>query len=388
MMRTDLYMKNSKKAGLYIHVPFCSKKCNYCDFYSFKSDDLTKEMYVTALISQIKEKASVYADRVFDSVYIGGGTPTALGTRLLCQIVSAVNDYFRIEECAEFTVETNPGIEASFADLRLLGANRLSIGLQSANTDELELLGRIHSLDDYKRTFELARSAGFDNISTDIMFSLPFQTIEKLGHTLDFIADFEPEHISAYSLKIEEGTPFYRMRSEFKLPDEDTDADMYLYICERLAKLGYEHYEISNFAKPERASRHNLRYWKCEEYLGLGSAAHSYMNGTRYAYTRDANAFFRVYESGDLCEKDIISEHSVIDRDESVSEALMLGLRLSEGITDALLEKLAPLDTIYKKINPLIKSGLIIKTRDGIALTANGMYVSNAVIGYISDIAD
>ncbi len=383
-------MNNTKKAGLYIHVPFCLKKCNYCDFYSLPADNDLKERYTNALIAQIREKALFYSDRIIDSVYIGGGTPTFLGAQLLCLIISQVYSHFNIESGAEFTVETNPGISKKneLSALHLSGVNRLSIGLQSANADELELLGRIHSLDDYTRTIDDARFAGFKNISADIMFSLPSQSMEKLDKTLDFVISSAPEHISAYSLKIEPGTPFYNMREGFILPDEDADADMYLSICDRLEKSGYNHYEISNFAKDTMESRHNLRYWHCKEYIGLGPGAHSYIDGVRYAYSKNISDYIRVYAVGDLGENNIISEKALIDASESTKECLMLGLRLSRGVNNTLLEKIAPLDVIYDKILPLEQNSLIKITKDGIALTNKGMYVSNAVINYILNIFD
>ena len=373
----------NNKAGVYIHIPFCSKKCNYCDFYSFSANDDVKKAYVNALIDHIKSKSEEFEKVRFDSVYIGGGTPTALDTSLLCHIIEAVTNSFALESDTEFTVETNPGMckKADFGALHSLGVNRLSIGLQSANKDELRSLGRIHSLADYEQTVDAARDAGFDNISTDIMFSLPTQTLEKLAHTLDFVIATAPEHISAYSLKIEPGTPFYAARESLALPDEDTDADMYLRICDTLKSAGYCHYEISNFAKPGHESRHNLKYWQVDDYLGFGPGAHSFVGGIRYAYKRDINEYINAVTKGD--ESNIFSELQPIDENEAVRERLMLGLRLKDGTDDALLSHFAPLDEIYARLAPLIKSGLVIKTDRGIALSAPGMYVSNSIINLI-----
>ena len=382
-------MNNTKKAGLYIHVPFCLKKCNYCDFYSLSASPDLMERYVSALICQLKEKAEIYRDYTIDTVYIGGGTPTSLG-KLLIKIVTAVYKYFNVESSAEFTVETNPGTSRAdeLIELYVAGVNRLSIGLQSANEDELKLLGRIHSLADYEDTLKNARLAGFENISTDIMFSLPFQTPEKLENTLSYVINSSVEHISAYSLKIEKATPFYSMQKDFILPDEDLDADMYLKICENLEKSGYSHYEISNFAKPGHLSRHNLRYWRCDEYIGFGPAAHSYIGGVRYGYTRNICDYLKVYETKELCESDIISERSTVTPLEDIRERLMLGLRLKEGVNNSVLEKIAPLYKIHKKIVPLTDSGLIKIKDDGISLTNSGMYVSNAIISFISEISE
>ncbi len=383
-------MNNTKKAGLYMHVPFCLKKCNYCDFYSLSADENLRDRYTNALISQIREKSGLYQDRIIDTVYIGGGTPTFLGSENLCRIVNEVYSSYNVTCGAEFTVETNPGISSKneLSSLFCAGVNRLSIGLQSANEDELKLLGRIHRLEDYENTLINARAAGFKNISTDIMFSLPSQDIQKLESTLDFVISHAPEHISAYSLKIEPGTPFYKAKDTFTLPNEDMDADMYLLICDRLKAEGYNHYEISNFSRDGYESRHNLRYWLCEEYIGFGPSAHSYIDSVRYAYTKSIADFLAVYESGSLNEADIICERKVIDKSESNMEKLMLSLRLSSGVKDSVLEKFAPLDVIYKEIRPLVKSGLIKILDGGFALTDKGMYVSNAVIGFISELSD
>lgn len=376
-------MIQTTKAGVYIHIPFCSKKCNYCDFYSFSAGDDIKEAYTHALIGHIRSKSAEFKNTRFDSVYIGGGTPTALDTSLLCNIIEAVTDTFALESDTEFTVETNPGMceKADFGALHSLGVNRLSIGLQSANKDELCTLGRIHTLADYEKTVSVARAAGFDNISTDIMFSLPTQTLEKLARTLDFVISTSPEHISAYSLKIEPGTPFYKIRDSLDLPHEDADADMYLKICDTLKSAGYSHYEISNFAKEDRESRHNLKYWQGADYLGFGPGAHSYVDGIRYAYKRDINEYISAVTKGD--ESEIFSEHQLIDENEAIRERLMLGLRLSSGVGDELLAYFAPIDEIYARLAPLIKSGLVIKTASGIALSAPGMYVSNSIINLI-----
>ncbi|MBE6606196.1 MAG: radical SAM family heme chaperone HemW [Ruminococcaceae bacterium] len=383
-------MNNVKKAGLYIHVPFCLKKCNYCDFYSLSADESLRGRYTSALISQLREKATLYKERIIDTVYIGGGTPTFLGSGNLCRIVNEVYDSFNVISGAEFTVETNPGIssENELTALFRAGVNRLSIGLQSANADELELLGRIHTLEDYENTLKNARTAGFVNISTDIMFSLPSQGKDKLEKTLDFVISHAPKHISAYSLKIEPGTPFYKAKDTFILPDDDTDADMYLLICDRLKAAGYNHYEISNFARAGYESRHNLRYWESKEYIGFGPSAHSYIDSVRYAYSKSITDFLAVYESGSLNEADIVCERKAIDRSESAMEKLMLSLRLSSGVKDSVLEEFASIDVIYKKIKPLVEGGLINILSDGFALTDNGMYVSNAVIGFISEISD
>lgn len=374
---------DNQKAGLYIHVPFCTKKCNYCDFYSLSGADSLKEDYAYALIEHLKARSKT-VNESFDSVYIGGGTPTSLGTDLLCKVIETVTNSFLLDNDTEFTVETNPGLldKTDFKTLFSIGVNRLSVGLQSANKSELEMLGRIHTTEDFEKTFTLAREAGFANISTDIMFSLPNSTTDTLTSTLDYITKISPEHISAYSLKIECGTPFYKMRDSLKLPSEDEDADMYLLIHDRLASCGYTAYEISNFAKPGFESRHNLKYWQHVDYLGFGPGAHSFFRGERFAYSRDINAYIKTFTSGEN-DAAILSEHYRVDENEAVRERLMLSLRLASGADDELLGCFAPIDEIYKKLAPLISAGLVTKTESGIALTKSGMYVSNSIINLI-----
>ncbi|MBQ4137746.1 MAG: radical SAM family heme chaperone HemW [Clostridia bacterium] len=374
-------MNNIKKAGLYIHVPFCSKKCNYCDFYSFKADVGLKERYVRALTGEIRAKASAYADRLFDTVYIGGGTPTELGSSLLCEIIREVYSSFTLTSDCEFTVESNPGLDVNMLALHESGANRLSIGLQSANSCELAVLGRIHTLNDYFETVSQARAAGFDNISTDIMFSLPSQSTELLENTLKTVIETAPEHISAYSLKIEPGTPFYKIKERLALPNEDADADMYAYICKRLDEAGYGHYEISNFAKKGYESRHNLRYWECKEYIGLGPGAHSYIDSVRYSYKRDLLAVCDAYEKGVY--DGIIDEHTLIDESEAMRERIMLGLRLGRGIKLSELDSVIPRERLLEVTAPLEKCGYLSLSGNALVLSEKGMYVSNAIISSI-----
>ena len=377
---------NNKKAGLYIHVPFCSKKCNYCDFYSFAASDSLKKSYVDAVISHAKIISQNHPNTVFDTVFIGGGTPTALGSELLCKLIEGVKSYLTIEPYAEFTIETNPGL-CDVSDFKLiasLGVNRVSIGLQSANPEELMLLGRIHSTDDYLRTLDTVRAAGIENVNTDIMFSLPSQTPELLSNTLEFVCRQAPSHISAYALKIEDGTPFAKMRDSFTLPDEDTDADMYLQICDTLASNGYEHYEISNFAKNGFECKHNLKYWNVEDYIGLGPAAHSCVNSVRYAYNRDINAYIKAFTEK-CTESDVFSEYTEISECEKAREKVMLGLRLSKGISESSLFSVSKSPATEKNIRSLIDCGYFRKTLNGYALTERGMYVSNSIINLFID---
>ncbi len=372
----------NNKLGLYIHIPFCQKKCSYCDFYSCPASDTRKAEYTSALTSQMKTFAPKMSGRCFDTVFIGGGTPTCLDSSMLATIIETARNCFCISGSAELTLETNPGLydKTDFKLLASLGVNRLSVGLQSADAHELELLGRIHSVADYEHTLEAARGAGITNINTDIMFSLPDQRADTLMHTLDFVLAHTPTHISAYALKLESGTPLFEARAGLHLPDEDADADMYLAMVERLECAGFVHYEISNFALPGHECRHNLKYWHAEEYLGLGPAAHSYVDSVRYACARDLDGFIRAYtNTPETAEKILMTENNTIGTLEAACEKVMLGLRLGAGVSKSALQAAGSLD-IDRKIQMLIANRLAYDTPDGIALTARGMYVSNAVI--------
>ena len=279
--------------GFYIHVPFCHGKCPYCDFYSRPDSPRKMDAYVSAVTAALSPWRERLAGRELATVYFGGGTPSLLGARRLGTILQAVRQGFSLAPGAEITLEANPTSvdRAFFQEVRQAGFNRLSMGLQSANEEELRFLGRAHSPQQAAQAVENARAAGFSNISLDLMLGLPGGSREKLGRSIAFAASLGVEHISSYILKVEPGTPF--AARGVQVPDEDDTAEQYLFAVEELARLGYGQYEISNFARPGKESRHNLLYWRGEEYLGFGPGAHSFFGGRRFYYPRDLEGFLQ-----------------------------------------------------------------------------------------------
>jgi len=380
-------IKNNEKAptrlGLYIHIPFCRTKCLYCDFCSFVSRDAKeREAYVTALCNEIRLRGNF--DYMVDTVYFGGGTPSLLSCEQIALILSTVRTSFQVDEDAEITLECNPMTHLSdgkeyFSALRALGVNRLSLGVQSAVDTELKLIGRRHSFEEAKRTFYDAREAGFDNISLDLMLGIPSQTMDSLSGSVSELVSLSPEHISIYSLQLEEGTPLYRMREKYELADDDEAADMYELVSHLMRESGYCHYEISNFAKEGRESRHNSKYWRLDQYLGLGLAAHSDFAGERSENTTDMAAYLEgvYYLSGQK-----------IGPQERELEFIMLGLRMSEGISKAEFSARFGIyiDEKYgERVKKLEKAGYFSRNDDVLALNERGFEVSNSIISEILD---
>lgn len=328
---SEININKRKNVGIYIHVPFCLSKCHYCDFCSEQRvDEEKKEQYVKRLCEEIELFFDKIGKRgeipVADTVYLGGGTPTLLSAEQFEKILSVVEAKFGICKDAEITAETNPKSAdgKKLADIRKTGVNRLSIGMQSVHNGELRALGRIHSFEDFKVTFSEARDAGFKNISVDLMYGIPLQTMDSFKESIKTLAEFEPEHISSYSLTVEEGTNFYRRRDSLILPDEDTVGEMYELMGELLEGSGYHKYEISNFSRLGCESRHNLKYWHCDDYLGFGPAAHSCFAGKRFAHSRGVDAYIRG--------ESIIIDIEELSENQRMNEFAMLGMRLSEGI--------------------------------------------------------
>lgn len=357
--------------GLYIHIPFCKNKCPYCDFYSIYSEKSRQEDYVSALLDKISFWASQTGKKA-ETVYFGGGTPSILGSSALCRILKRIYQDFSVSSNAEITVEINPesGKKLNFEKLYSAGFNRLSIGLQSANKKELELLGRIHSLADVKETLSHAKQAGFENCSLDLMLGIPAQTKESLKQSIEFCTACGVKHVSAYILKIEKGTDFYKNARFMKIPDEDTQADLYLFACEQLEKNGFQQYEISNFAQKGFAGRHNLKYWMDEEYIGIGASAHSFFNGKRFHYSRSIPDF-----------KDNQYIYDGTGGDEN--EFIMLNLRLIRGLRYAEYQerfgKKLP-SSLLCKAKKFEKLGLLNINEQGIQLTRNGFLLSNTIL--------
>ncbi len=347
--------------GLYIHIPFCQKKCAYCDFYSAFQNESLMDSYISALKRDIKQWGG-YINRPIDTIYFGGGTPSLLGERII-PLLECINKNFNVLENAEITLEVNPqkDIETVLKSAKQAGVNRLSIGVQSGIDSELSTLGRTHTKADTENAVKLARNLGFDNISLDLMLGLPNSNTNTLTQSLDFLLSLNPEHISAYILKIEPKTLFYKERETLNLPNEDGVCDQYLFMCDFLEKNGFSHYEISNFSKKDKESKHNLKYWKCQEYLGLGPSAHSYLDGKRFYFERD----LKTYINGATPTPD--------GNGGSKEEKLMLGLRLKYGVDYDALPK--------AKADLFIKNGLAEKRDDKFFLTNKGFLISNAIIG-------
>ena len=355
--------------GLYIHVPFCAKKCRYCDFYSGFATKELLDSYTKAVIDSIKQWGGKI-NRPIDTVYLGGGTPSLLSHRLP-SVLSAVRENFHICEDAEITLEINPDgdVHEILTAAKAAGVNRLSIGAQSGIDKELKLLGRTHTAADTENCVRTARALGFDNISLDIMIGLPFSDINSLTESLEFINRLSPEHISAYILKIEENTAFSKDKTLI-FPDDDNLADQYLEMCRFFEEKGYNHYEISNFSRKNFESRHNLKYWKQKEYLGIGPAAHSFIDGKRFFYPRDLKAFLN-------------SEEPLFDAaGGGKNEYIMLNLRLKEGLDfEAFAKKFGALpEAIIKTAKLLENSGYLKINQKSISLTNEGMLLSNTVI--------
>lgn len=374
-----------KTLGLYLHIPFCRSKCLYCDFCSFPRQDEEKMVeYAAALCRDLKKHAPDCRDYIVDTVFLGGGTPTTLPAYLLKELMGEIYKNYNVSPNAEITAECNPvtGERELFARMRAAGINRLSIGLQSAHENELKALGRLHNFDIFATCFADARAAGFDNISVDVMSGIPLQTPESRRETLQKVLALSPEHISSYDLIIEAGTPFARKRATLSLPDEEAARKMYLEGIAFLAENGYEQYEISNFARAGYESRHNLKYWNCDEYLGFGVAAHSDFGGVRFGNSRDIDAY--------LAGSDITEEKSIPDKSERINEYVMLRFRLCEGVSVSAFEERFGIDfeeTFGKKLAPFLPSGLVRCENGQYCLSKEGMLVSNAILSQILDFA-
>lgn len=368
--------------GLYIHIPFCKAKCAYCDFYSLAHSEEKMDAYMAALLRHLEEVAPRAAGMQVDTVYFGGGTPSYLGAARLCRILQTVLRRYGVTRDAEITLEANPDSAGDWKELRRLrraGFNRLSLGVQSTDDVLLRRIGRVHTYEQVQQAVKAARQAKFTNLSLDLIYGLPGQTVEDWQRTLADAVALGPEHLSCYGLKLEEGTPLWQQRQTLTLPDDDAQADMYLYTVAALGEMGYEQYEISNFAKPGKASRHNLKYWNMEEYAGFGPGAHSDFGGVRYGYVRDIDS----YIAGKL----VLSESendSTLARD---YEYVMLSLRTAAGIDRQTFEKryrqrFQPMETLFEQYE---KAGLALPTEGGWRLTPKGFLVSNSIIAALQE---
>lgn len=363
-----------KKLSVYVHIPFCVKKCDYCDFLSAPADENTKTKYVDRLLEEIEKEAENYREYTVVSVFFGGGTPSVIKEEDTGRIMSALQKQFRIEKTAEITSEVNPKT-ADYEKLksyRQMGFNRLSIGLQSTNDEELKTLGRIHGYNDFLAVYEAARKAGFNNINIDLMSTLPGQTLASYRKSVERVLELKPEHISAYSLILEEGTPFFERYDE---TDEELDREMYM-LTEKLVKNGgYHRYEISNYAKEGYECRHNKAYWERQDYIGFGIGAASLVENMRFRNKPDLKA----YIAGNL-EKE---EYTRLTEKECMEEFMFLGLRLIRGVSKVkFLEQFGvEIEQVYGEIlEKMEEQGLLLNGEKEVCLTEKGLDVSNYVM--------
>ncbi len=371
-----------KRLGIYIHIPFCKSKCEYCDFYSIggSRDRRVTDDYLQALADHIREAGRLAPEYLVDTVYFGGGTPSFFGAENLEKILDEIHKSFRLSVEAEITLEANPDSVTlqSMKKLVRAGFNRISIGVQSDDDEMLKKLGRPHNFHQAKQALTLARQAGFGNISLDLMYGLPNQTLTAWKETVLRIVGLRPEHISCYALKVEEGTPLWSYKELANLPDDDTQADMYLAASDILRDYGYEHYEISNFAKKGFASKHNLKYWTGGEYLGFGPTAASDFAGKRFTILRDLHGYIQ----GIAKKETVLSECDTIPARERAGEYVMLRLRTSDGISAEEYERqyLMPFAPLEKAMQRFREKGYAVYENDRWHLTEPGWLVSNQII--------
>ena len=384
-----LYLKMKKRnLELYLHIPFCVRKCNYCDFFSASGTEEEQAAYVSAMIQEIQSYQELSGEYEVQTIFLGGGTPSLLTPEQIEQIFNAIYHTFSVNENAEITMEMNPGtvdIEKLHA-MKAAGVNRLSIGLQSAQNEELKMLGRIHTFEEFLETWKLIEQAGFKNRNIDLMSALPGQTIESYEDTLSKVLALEPEHISAYSLILEEGTVFYDWyekgkldRGAWKLPSEEEEYAMGELTILRLAEAGMYRYEISNYAKPGKECRHNLGYWDRVEYLGIGAGSSSLIKGERFDHIRDRKAYIEKIRNGEL----ILIDREILSVESQMEEFMYLGLRKIEGVSRTDFQNYfgKNVDDVYGEIlDKLEEEQLVEFSGDRIRLTHRGMDVSNCVL--------
>ena len=372
-----------KQLGIYIHIPFCLQKCNYCDFYSIPYEQDLAEEYIDAVIAHMEESAHLVPTYTVDTVYIGGGTPSILPLTAIATLLKAVKKHFSLTKTAEITLEVNPanGLDKKhFTKLRRMGINRLSIGVQSASNEQLHGLGRAHTFEEARKTVDEAKNAKLTNISVDLMYGLPSQTLEELNETMRAILLLRPTHISAYSLTIEDNTYFGRHKDSLVLPDDETQLAMYKYIVERLCDREFVHYEISNFAKDNLYSRHNMRYWLGGEYLGFGAAAHSFINQVRFSYPADAKAYIYAVNN----KESLVQESEKISDKDRFAEYIMLRMRLKEGVDESeFFRKFnKSFDPYAERLQKYIPK-YAIKKDGSYMLTTEGFFISNTILSDI-----
>lgn len=368
--------------GIYIHVPFCRSKCLYCDFYSLpgKADHRMRD-YLKAVVAHIKESGALAPGYKVDTVYFGGGTPSYFGADGMITILNTIRKSFDVSSAAEITFEANPDSVTPWLLRRLKreGFNRVSLGIQSDDDSILKTIGRPHNYEQAVKAVKQIRRAGYRNLSVDLMYGLPGQTLEKWEKTVEHVLQLDPEHISCYGLKVEEGTPLYAYQDRYDLPDDDTQADMYLAMVDILRRKGYRQYEISNFAKREMASRHNLKYWNGGEYLGFGPGASSDFAGKRFSIVRDLEQYIAGIRDG----AQVIDQMQEVPSRERAGEYLMLRLRTTAGISREEYERryllsFEPLVDVLDRA--CLRNHAMSNGKGGYRLTPEGFLVSNAIL--------
>ena len=371
----------TKKNGLelYLHIPFCIKKCDYCDFLSGPSTRAGQEAYIYALLREMETVSKNLKKRPVDTVFIGGGTPSVPGCDVMEKLLQGLRDYFLFSADAEVTIEANPGTltPEKLSIYRKYGINRISIGLQSPNNKELAMLGRIHNYAQFLESFQMARAAGFSNINVDLMFAIPGQSYDGWIENLQTVAALGPEHISAYSLIIEEGTPFFRKKLD--LPDEDTEYRMYEDVAAVLKEYDYHQYEISNYAKAGYECRHNEGYWQRKDYLGLGLGAASLLGMERFSNTADMQEYLKNSSAPEKIRKN----RELLTREDEMAEFMFLGLRMTQGVSKKEFQEYfgTAIENIYGEVlKKYKKQGLLLEESGRIFLSREGIHVSNAVM--------
>lgn len=372
-----------KKLGIYVHIPFCKRKCAYCDFISFSNKQNLIDEYIEALVKEINKCEINKEKYLVDTIYFGGGTPSYIDSKYILEILETIRNRFRISKETEITIEVNPGTvtEEKLTDYYKSGINRLSIGLQAVDDKLLKTIGRIHSFSDFLKTYSLAEKVGFKNINVDLMIGLPTQNLRDVKTAIEKTVELYPNHISVYSLIVEEGTPIEEKinKKELFLPSETLERKMYWTVKEELEEKGYVHYEISNFAKPGYESKHNVSCWNQEEYIGFGLAAHSYIDDKRYSNTEDIEEYIENIR----CDKEeykII--HEVQSKEDKMKEYMLLGLRKIDGVKISEFKNKFVDNPIYlyrEELNKLVTQELIDIEEDNIKLTKKGIDLANLV---------
>ncbi|MCS6831667.1 MAG: radical SAM family heme chaperone HemW [Armatimonadota bacterium] len=371
---------NPERVSIYVHIPFCARRCEYCDFntYAWRGNIVRDTLEAICEHIRVADAEGV----VVPTIFFGGGTPTFPEPELVIRILDAIRSRFNVSTDAEISIEANPGTvdRSRFAVLRQAGFNRLSLGVQSFDDRLLQALGRIHSSREAICSYEAARAAGFENINIDLMFALPDQTLRQWQHTLRTAIGLQPEHFSCYALTVEPRTPFYTMyrRGQLNLPDEDTDLRMYLYTIRALTRAGYEHYEISNFAKPGYRCRHNIVYWRNEQYLGFGPGAVSYRNGVRWKCLSNPRRYVQAVRDG----LSLVEEEEQLACEQSLGETLMLMLRTRDGVDVRTVQERYGVNLLQRyanQLNRLRRLRLLEVTPDRWRITRKGLPIANTI---------